>query len=186
MIYKQMNFSDLNNAYFLMRFWARVFFINPLLQKEKKGSESFEPLGSSYDRFKRVTINFVSKFRQISRIRHNFSKGYISGPKWTFTKLSTSMIDSLQLSKGSRSKAPQGAELRSLKEGIRQRNLAKFDRYCSSMFKRQFLRPGEVQKPRINRRKFPSHGERVQVKMHPKKASSNQTVSSNPGVGQLY
>ena len=29
MPYKQMNFSDLNNAYFFMKFWARIFLSTP-------------------------------------------------------------------------------------------------------------------------------------------------------------
>ncbi len=103
------------------------------------------PWGPSYDRLKRVTVNLVSKLGQILRI--SVISAISQAPSGLFQKFQhpwSIVCNWLTYKKGSRSKAPLGAELRPLKEGNRQRNLANFDRYCSSMFKRSFLRPGGV------------------------------------------
>ena len=76
-----------------------------------------------------------------------FSTAISQAPSGLFQKFqhpSSIVCNCLTDKKGSRSKAPLGAELRPLKEGNRQRNLANFDRYCSSMFKHSFLGPGGV------------------------------------------
>ena len=119
----------------------------------EKGSGSFEPLGAELWPFKEGNRQFCLKIgAKVTDFVTTFLTAISQAPGGLFQKFQhpwSIVCNCLTDKKGSRSKAPLGAELRPLKEGNRLRNLAKFDRYCSSMFKHSFLRhAGVFQKPR--------------------------------------
>ena len=114
----------------------------------EKGSGSFEPRGPELLPFKEGNRQFGPKIEaNVTDFVTTFPTAISQAPSGLFQKFQhpwSIVCNCLTDKKGSRSKAPLVAELRPLKEGNRKRNLAKFDRYCSSMFKRSFLRPGGV------------------------------------------
>ena len=114
----------------------------------EKGSGSFEPLGAELWPFKEGNRQFGPKIgAKVADFVTTFLTAISQAPSGLFQKFQhpwSIVCNCLTDKKGSRSKAHLGAKLRSIKEGNRQRNLVKFDRHCSSMLKRLFLRPGGV------------------------------------------